>query len=149
MQENIVAIKSPADVEANAKPISDSGTTPFSSGGIAGIIVGSIVGFLFILFLAFLVKRKFSTTLDTEFHGKPELATNDAPSLQENQTSSAKASELESGSNAKREIEGCMCPGAELGAELEASRNIQEMKSNEEVGYELANSTFQVSELPS
>ena len=59
--------------------------------------------------------------------------------------SNAKVSELESGSNAKQEIEGCMCPGAEL----EASRDIQEMRSNEEVGYELANSDFQVSELPS
>ena len=92
-----------------------------------------------------LVKRNFSTILNTEVHGKPELATNDAPSLQENQMSNAKVSELESGSNVERGIEGCMHPGAEL----EASRNIQEMKSNEEVGYELANSTFQISELQS
>ena len=125
-------------------------TTALSPGDIAGIVVGSIFGLLFILFLASVGKRKFTKRksikiLDTDFHGKPELAANNAPLLHEDGVSKSKGPELDGGSNAKREIECGMYPGAEL----EAGRDIQELKGNEEFRHELATPGLQVSELPS
>ncbi len=92
-----------------------------------------------------LTKRKSIKNSDTDFHGKPELAANNAPFLDEDEMSKAKGPELDGGSNAKREIENCMY----LGAELEAGRDVQELKGNEGFRHELATSDLQVSELPS
>lgn len=142
-QENIVAITSPTNAEGSGNPIAGTVTTTLNPGRIAGIVVGSIVGLLFIVFLAFLGKRKLTTNLDTELHRKP--AANDASFLQEDDSSYAKVPELDGGSNPKPELDSCTYPGAEL----EARREIQEMKSNGEVGHELLLSHSQVSELPS
>lgn len=83
--------------------------------------------------------------MDTGFQGKPELAAKDAPLFHGDKTSNAKTLGLDGGSDRERELDSYMHPAAEL----EASRDIQEMKSNEEVGIELAISNLQVSELPS
>ncbi len=149
-QENIVAIKSPTIAEMKGKSDASTSTTALSPGDIAGIIVGSIVGLLFIVFLAFVGKRKFTKrksikNLDTDFHGKPELAANNAPFLDEDEISKAKGPELDGGNNAKQEIENCIY----LGAELEAGRDVQELKGNEGFRHELATSNLEVSELPS
>ncbi|CAD6594440.1 MAG: hypothetical protein ASARMPRED_009441 [Alectoria sarmentosa] len=141
-RENIVAIESPPSSEANGKPISGTSTTASTSGRIAGIVIGSSVGLLFVIFLAFVGKRKFGTNLGAEFH---ELAAKDAPFPNEVETPNAKTPELDGGSVLKPEIDGYRNPGAEL----EAGRYIQEMKSNEGIGPELAISNLQISELPS
>lgn len=106
-------------------------TTAFTSGRIAGIVVGSTVALLFIVILALVGKRKLTANPGTDLHGEPNFV--------------AKLPELDGDGHAKREIHGCMI----LGVELDASRDVQEMKSNEEVGQELHVSNLQVSELPS
>ena len=80
-----------------------------------------------------------------EWQGKPELAADDAPFHPRNESSSVKVPELDGNSNTRQETDNSICPGVEL----EASRDKQEMKSNEEVGHELAMPNLQVSELPS
>ena len=114
-------------------------------GRISGIVIGSIVGLLIISVLAFIGKRKLTTKLGMEWHEKPELAADDAPFLHGNESSNVKMPELDGSSNKKQEMDNTICPGVEL----EASGDIQEMKSNEEVGHELAMPSLQVSELPS
>ena len=79
-----------------------------------------------------------------EWHGKPELAADDAPFLHGNESSNVKVPELDGSSNIKEEMDNSICPGAEV----EAGRDIQEMKSNEEVGHEMAMPNLQISELP-
>ena len=90
-------------------------------------------------------KRKLTTKLEMEWHGKPELAANDAPFLHGDESSNVKMPELDESSNKKQELDSSICHGVEL----EASGVIQEMKSNEEVAHELAMPNLQVSELPS
>lgn len=145
-KENIVAISSPANAETNGKTV--TGTSPstntLSSGRIAGIVIGSTVGFLLILFLAIVGKKKLATDVDMEFHTKPELAASNAPTLSDG-TSNAKDPGVDGGNSGRREIDSCVYPGVEL----EASREIQEMKTNEEVGHELPNPNWAVSELSS
>ena len=80
-----------------------------------------------------------------EWQGKPELAADDAPFHPGNESSNVKVPELDGKSNTRQETDNSICPGVEL----EASRNEQEMKSNEELGHELATPNLQVSELPS
>ena len=143
-KENIVAISSPANAEANGKVVTDTSTNTnaLSSGRIAGIVVGSTVGLLLILFLALVGKKKLNTDLDTESHRKPELAASNALAPSD-ETSNANVSGATEGNGGRREIDSVLYPGAELAAIREA----QEMKSNEEVGHELANPNWRVSEL--
>ena len=144
-QEDIIAIKSPTNAEAVGKPITNINATALSPGRISGIVVGSIIGLLIIGVLAFIGKRKLTTKLGTEWHGKPELAADDAPFRPGNESSNVKLPELDGNSNTRQETDNSICQGVEL----EASGDIQEMKSNEEVGHELAMPNLQVSELPS
>lgn len=144
-QENIVAIESPAKSEASGKPIAGTSTTALTSGRIAGIVVGSTVGLLLVLFLAFVGKRKLTGKLNAEIHGMTELAANNAPCLPEAETPNAKMQELDGGSNVKSEIDGRRY----LGAELEARGEIEEKRSDEEVGHGWMISDRRVSELPS
>lgn len=128
----------------DGKPITDTNATALNPGRISGIVVGSVVGLLIIGVLAFIGKRKLTTMLGMEWHGKPELAADDAPFLQGNESSNVKVPELDGSSNNKQEMDNSICPGAEV----EPGRDIQEMKSNEEVGHELAMPNLQISELP-
>lgn len=144
-QENIVAIESPANSEANEEPIAGTSTSALNPGHIAGVVAGSTVGLLLIIFLVLMGKKKLTANLDAKIREKAELAANDNPFLHEDEAAKANMPELEGGGNVKREIDDYTYPSAEL----EAKRDIQEMKSNEEVGYELAISNLQVSELPS
>ena len=80
-----------------------------------------------------------------EWHGKPKLAADDAPFPHGDESSNVEMPELDGSSDKKQELDSSICPGVEL----EASRDIQEMKSNEEVGHELAMPNLQVNELPS
>lgn len=143
-KENIVAINSLANAEANGKTVTDTGTSTnaLSSGRIAGIVVGSTVGLLLILLLAVVGKKKLNTDIDTESYRKPELAASDAPVLSD-KTSNADVSGAPEGNGERHEIDSVLYSGVEL----PASREAQEMKSNEEVGHELANPNLRVSEL--
>ena len=80
-----------------------------------------------------------------EWLGKPELAADDAAFLPGNESSNVKAPELDGSNDTRQEMDNTICPVVEL----EASRDKQEMKSNEEVGHELAMPSLQASELPS
>ena len=108
-----------------------------SSGLIAGVIVGSVFGLLLIIFLGYLGRRKLITI--------SRLAAKGTFLHDENETLHASPPGVGCATSEKYEIDGCMYPGVEL----EASRGVQEMKSNEEVEIELADSSLQVSELPS
>lgn len=143
-KENIVAISSPANAEANGKTVTGTSTNAhaLSSGRIAGIVVGSTVGLLLILVLAVLGKKKLTTDMDMEPHRKPELAASNAPAISD-ETSNANISGVDGGNNGRYEIDSTLYPGVELGA----IRELQEMRSNEEVGHELANANWRVSEL--
>lgn len=143
-KENIVAISSPANAEANGSTVTgtSNNTKSLSSGRIVGIVVGSFVGLLLILFLAIVGKKKLNTDLETDSHRKPELAASDAPALSD-ETSNASFSGVDEGNSERREIDSGLYPGVELAT----SREVQEMKSNEEVGHELANPNWRVSEL--
>ena len=143
-KENIVAISSPANAEAIGKTVTGTSTNAhaLSSGRIAGIVVGSTVGFLLILFLAVVGKKKLTMDLDTELHRKPELAVSNAPALSD-ETSNVKSSGVDGDNNGRHEIDSTLYPGVEL----EAIRELQEMRSNEEVGHELADANWRVSEL--
>ena len=145
VQENIVAIESPANSEVNQEPIARSSTGALNPGRIAGVVAGCTIGLLLIVLLAFVGKRKLTANLDTRIRGKAELAANDTAFLHEDEAANAKLPELDGSGNVIREIDSYMYPGAEI----EAKTDIQEMKSNEEVGYELGISNLQVSELPS
>lgn len=143
-RENIVAISSPANAEANGKTITGTSTNAhaLSSGRIAGIVVGSTVGLLLILFLAVVGKRKLTTKLDMGLHRKPELAASNAPNLSD-ERSNANISGIDQDNNGRREIDSTL----NTGIELEAIKELQEMRSNEEVAHELANANWRVSEL--
>ena len=145
MQENIIAIESPANTEAIAKPNEGNKVATLNAGRVAGIIVGSIVGLLIVIILVFVRKRNVNMSLRTRILGNPALTVKDTPFQHQGETLSANAPELDGGSNGKHEIDGHMFPGAEL----DARRDIQEMKSNEEVGSELAITALEISELPS
>ena len=119
-----------ASSEGNER--STVGSTAITPGQIAGIVVGSIVGFILIVTLALVGKRKLTANPDTDL-------------LHEDEMQNAKMPEFEGGESAKQEMDGRRY----LGAELDASKDIQEMKSNEEVGQELQSLNIHVSELPS
>ena len=95
-----------------------------TSGNLAAIVVGSIFGLVFIALLVFVGKKKNTAALSMDLDIKSELAAKDAPVL--------------------HEVANSMYPGAEL----EGSKDIQEMKSNEEVGQEMPILNVPVSELP-
>ena len=143
-KENIVAISSPNNAETDGKTITSTSTNAHAlgSGRIAGIVVGSTVGLLLILFLAIVGKKKLTTDFDMELHRKTELAASNAPTLSD-ETSNANISGLDRDNNGRREIDSTLYPGVEL----EAIKELQEMRSNEEVGHELANPNWRVSEL--
>ena len=144
-QQNIITIESPANPGANAKSTPGTHTTALKSGHIAAIIIGSIGSLLFIIFFAFVCKRKLTPHFWTRLLGKPELSVKDKPFLHEDETLNATPPRTISMSSGAHEIDGHMYPGIEL----EVNRLPKEMSSNEEVGHELAASHSQISELPS
>lgn len=143
-QEDIVAIKPPANAEANGKSLAGSRPAGLTAGRIAGIVIGSTVGLLFIIFLAFVGKRIYKKHSGADRDGEAELAATEAPFLPKDETLKAKQPGDDGGSVGKHEMDSCNYPGTELGT----GKNIQEMKSNDEVGHELATSDLQISELP-
>ena len=108
-----------------------------NSGLIAGIIVGSISGLLFIVFLTYVGRRKLITIFG--------LGAKGTSLYDENEMLHANLPGVGCAISENYEIDGCMYPGVEL----EACRAVEELKSNEEVEIELADSSLQVSELPS
>lgn len=145
-QQNIVAIDSPADPEANARSIPSTHTTALNSGRVAAIIIGSTASLLFIFFFfAFICKRKLTPHFGTKVLGKPELSVKNIPFLHEDETLNANTPRNITRSRGAHEIDGRMYPGIEL----EVNKVPGEMSSNEEVRHELAVSHSQISELPS
>ena len=135
----MVAIDSPGNSEAEGKPTRGTNMGALSTGHIAGIIVGSIFSLVFIIFLAFVGKRKLTKR---KAFRQPD---HDTLSFHQKMALNMNAPELDSENREKHEIDGCMYPGTEL----EAKRDTQEMESNEEAAYELATPDVHISELPS
>ena len=136
-QEKIIAIESPTSSETNEKPKAGTNTKAWNSGLVAEVTVGSVFGLLFIIFLGYVGRRKLITIFG--------LAAKNTLHYDENETQHTNVFEVDCATSEEYEIDGRMYPGVEL----EADRAVQEMKSNEEVEVELAESNLHLSELPS